>query len=102
MRALRADVSDAESTSLYFCDRHFQIPQAADHLSGRDLIRKVVAVAGVGIHLGRLQQAHLVVVPQRLHTQMGHPGELTHRQACCHAPSLNPPPTGVSRAEIGA
>jgi hypothetical protein len=77
---------------LHVGDGHAQIPQAADDLGRRDLLRPVVPVAGVRVDLGRFQQADLVVVAQRLDAQVRHPGEVPDRDSQVHTPSLIPPP----------
>jgi hypothetical protein len=43
-------------------DRHVEVPKAADHLRGRDLVDGVAPVARVRVHLDWLQQTCLVVV----------------------------------------
>jgi hypothetical protein len=83
-------------------DGHLQVTQPADHLDRGDLRHGVVAVARVRVHLGRLQQAHLVVVPQRLDAQVRDPGELAHRERPSHGLSVNPPPAGESSGPDGA
>ena len=79
-------------------DRHLQIPQAPDDLRGRDLPGRVVAVARVRVHRGRLEQPDLVVVAQRLDAEMSSAGEIAHGEACCHLAIVNPPVTGRSSA----
>jgi hypothetical protein len=57
-------------------DRQVELAEAADQLGGRDLGRLVEAVARRRVDAGRLQQALVVVVPQRLDRQEGHLREL--------------------------
>ena len=56
-------------------DRHLQVPEAADGLGGAHLVHRVVPVASAD-RPAPAQQADVVVVPQRLHAQVGHLGEL--------------------------
>src|SRR6266487_2732079 len=86
---------------LDLADRHLQIPQPTDNLRGRHLRGGVVAVARAGVHGGRLQQADLVIMPQRLDAQVSDTGEVTDSESCCHPAILNPPLTGQSIAERG-
>ena len=65
-------------------ERHAEIPESADHLGGLDLVRRVEAVTGLLVDLGRGEQPDLVVVPQRYHAQVGHPGEITDGQPHPH------------------
>lgn len=51
---------------LYVLQRHVQRPEPADHLGRGDLVGGVAAVTGAGVHVGRLEQADAVVMPQRL------------------------------------
>lgn len=81
---------------LHICDGHVEVAQPADHLRGGDLVEGVVAVAGALIHIGRLEQARLVVVPERLHAYVGHAGKLADGQTGSHVSSVNPPPAGGS------
>jgi hypothetical protein len=59
--------------------RHVQIPEPADDLRGRDLVRRVEAVPGLWVHLGGLEKADLVVVTQRLVAQVRRSGKVTDR-----------------------
>jgi hypothetical protein len=43
--------------------RHAEIAEPADHLRYRNLTRLIDAVAGHRVDLGRLEQAHVVVMP---------------------------------------
>jgi len=52
-------------------DGHAELAEPADHLGGGHLRRGVVAVAGVRVDLGGLQQPGLVVAAQRFHAQVG-------------------------------
>ena len=45
----------------------------------------VEAVAAGRVHLGRLQQPDIVVVPERLDAQVGHAGEVTDGHQYVHA-----------------
>jgi hypothetical protein len=77
-------------------DRHAELAESADHLGVGHLRRDVVAVAGVRIDLGGLQQPGLVVTPQRFHAQVGDLGEVTDAQARTHDSTVGPPPPGES------
>ena len=90
-------------------ERHVEVAQAADQLSGGDLVGRVEAVAVGGVDRRRREQADVVVVVQGLHAQVGHAGELAHgerhvgsgrgcvgRMGGCHTDSFAPPPTGGS------
>ena len=78
--------------------RHAQVAQPPDDLGGNHLGRVVGAVAGERVDGGGLQDAHVVVVPERLHAQVGHPGELADRQQRCHGLSISPPCGRAGRA----
>src|SRR5438270_36943 len=58
---------------LDLCDGHLQAPEPPDHLSRWDLLLDVVAVPGCGVDLAWLQQPDIVVVAQRLDTQVRRP-----------------------------
>ena len=94
MSAARASGSVTASSSPTSRSWHIQLPEAVDDLGGRDLVEAVVAVAGLGVHVGRLEQPGLVVAAKGLDTQMGDPGELADRQTRVHIPSVHPPATG--------
>jgi hypothetical protein len=51
-------------------DRHLQIAQSADDPRRPDLIGPAAAIAAGRIDVGRLDQPHLVVMPQRLYAQV--------------------------------
>ena len=87
-RVAGADIRRREHRA-HRVDRHVEIAEAADHLRGRDLIGRVVAVAVARIDVGGLEQTDAVVVAQRLRAEMRHPGEVTDRQRrghVAHAP----------------
>ena len=67
-------------------ERHAQVAQPPDHLGGGHLVGAVVAVAGVRVDRRGREDAHVVIVLQRLHAQVGHPGELADGQHVggCH------------------
>ena len=56
---------------------HVKVAEAADDLGGRDLIRRVPAIAGLRINLRRFEQAALVVVTQRLDAEVRSAGKVT-------------------------
>jgi hypothetical protein len=68
---------------------HLEVSEATDHVRGRDLRCGIEAITRRSIDVGRRQQADLVVVAQRLDTQMRRPGELTDAQQDSHEPSLS-------------
>lgn len=68
--------------------RHVKPPQPADQQRPLHLIERVPPVTGCPVHRIRRQQADVVVVMQRLHGQVGHPGELPDRHVRCHEPKL--------------
>ena len=72
-------------------ERHLQVAEAADDLSRDDLLCGVPPVAAVHVHLGRLQQAELVVVAKHLHAQVRGPGEVADGQRRVHERSLTLP-----------
>jgi len=45
---------------------HLEIPEPADHLSDRDLVARVSAIAGDRVDICRFEEAGAVVVAQRL------------------------------------
>jgi hypothetical protein len=59
-------------------ERHLQDTEPADDLSDRDLVGRVATVTGIGIDVGRLKQADLVVVAQRLRTHLRGASELAN------------------------
>jgi hypothetical protein len=61
-------------------ERHAQVAQPPDDLSRGHLVGAVKPVAGVRVDRGRLKDAHVVVVMQRLHAQVRHSGELADVQ----------------------
>ena len=80
-------------------ERHVEGAEPADDLGGRDLPGRVVAVAGVRVHRGRLEQPHLVVVAQRFDAEVSGAREVTDGQGC-HLAIVNPPVTGQSNAQL--
>ena len=78
-------------------ERHAQIPEPADDLRDPYLARFIEAVAGLRVDLGRGEQPHLVVVPQRYHAQVGHPGEITDGQSHPHGRDSRPGAPGRVR-----
>ncbi len=76
--------------------RHVQLAEPVDDLRGRDLLARVVAVAGELVDARRLEQAGLVIAAQRTHAQVGECGELADRQSWAHWPILLPLPGGRS------
>ena len=80
----------------YVVDRQVEVAEPADQPGLGDLLGAVVAVAAARVGPGRLQQPHVVIVPQRLHGQEGHPREVADGQQAVHAHSLHSPPAGES------
>jgi hypothetical protein len=76
---------------------HLEVTEASDDLRDRDLGERVAAVARARIDGGGLEQADLVVVPQRLDAEVGDAGEVSDRE---HAPMVDPPAGGESSATI--
>ena len=74
---------------------HAEAPEAANDLSGRDLLDVVAAVARVWVDLSRVQKPGVVVVAQRLDAQMRRAGEIADRDRA-HASSMRSAPTGES------
>jgi hypothetical protein len=60
--------------------RHIERAEPADDLGGRDLVGAIPAVSGVGVDIGRFQQADAVVVAQRLDVQVRCAGEVPDGQ----------------------
>ena len=83
-------------------DRHAQLTQPAHHLGGGNLAGSVVTVAGRRINEVRLHQADLVIVAQRLHTELCHSGAIPDRQAISHRASVKSPVAGESSARVSA
>ena len=79
--------------------RHLEGTEAPDDLGGRDLLGGVAPMTGVGVDVGRLQQADAVVVAERLHAEVGGAGEVTDGQGRAHSPSMRPPPRGDTSAK---
>ena len=73
-------------------ERHLQVAEAADDLRRDDLLWGVAPVPAVHVHLGRLQQAELVVVAEHLHAQVRGPGEVADRECRGHERSVTLPP----------
>ena len=76
-------------------ERHAQVAQPPDHLGGGYLVGAVGAVAGVRVDRRGRQDAHVVIVVQRLHAEVGRPGELAdgqHRRR--HGGSITAPRPG--------
>ncbi len=65
-------------------DRHVEVAESPDDLGGRYLVSGVVAVARVRVDLVGREQLGLVIVPQRLHAQVRHGGELADAQQRGH------------------
>src|SRR5215469_16446774 len=72
-------------------ERHPQVPEPADHLSGYDLTWLVVPIAGPRVDLGGVQHADIVVVAQRLDAEVRHLGEVTDRDPGPHGTDSRAP-----------
>jgi len=65
---------------LYLVQGHFEVPKTADNLGGRDLVGGVPAVASLRVDFSWLEQTAVVVMTQRLDTQMRSAGKITDRE----------------------
>ena len=72
----------------HLLERHVEVAEPADGLGGGDLVGAVVPVAARRVDLGRLEQADVVVVPERLHAQVRHLRELADGEARRHGASI--------------
>ena len=59
---------------------HVQRPEAADHLSGRDLVSGVAPVAGGRVDVSGFEESDPVVVVERLDAQMRRSSEVSNRE----------------------
>ena len=66
------DVRRAQDRA-HIVERHAQIAETPDHLRGRHLARRVEAVTGRLVHGRGFEQPDVVVVPERLDAEVGHP-----------------------------
>ena len=78
------DIGRVEDGSDVF-DRHIELAEPADRLRRRHLRGRVAAVPLVCVDVDRLEHSDVVVVPERLHAQIRHLGELADRQQGIHA-----------------
>jgi len=75
---------------LELLQRHAQVTEPADDLGRGDLAGGVAPVPGARIGAGRLQQADLVVMPQRPARHVAGAREVADRQVTQHAAHCGP------------
>ena len=69
-------------------DRHVELAEPADGVRNGNLARRVAPVARGRVDVRRLEQADIVVVPERLDAQVGHLRELADADHGVHFRSM--------------
>jgi len=92
--AARREVRRGENLA-HVLDGHLEVTEAADDLGDRDLGEGVVPIAGARSDGGGLEQADLVVVPQRLDAEVRDAREVSDGE---HTRMVHPPVGGESSA----
>ena len=76
--------------------RLLQLMKALDHLRLRNLTGQIAPITATGIDFGRLQEARVVIVPQRLDREQRGSRKVSNRKRGWHGLSLHSLLTGES------